>query len=105
MPENISDKTAVVGVGTSAFARDTGKDILALIGDAFVNALADSGLKKTDIDGLIVNMGPNSDQLPQMLGIEVEYGFETWQHGRLSGPSVGLAAMAVNAGLAECILC
>jgi acetyl-CoA acetyltransferase len=101
----LKDRTAIVGVGVSQFARDTGRDRVGLAAEAFKNALDDAGLDKSEIDGLIVNNGPDCDRLAQQLGLEVEYAFQTWAHGRLSASTVQVAAMAVHAGLASTVAC
>ena len=104
--QHLRDKAAVVGVGKSALGRNLGLDALTLMSHAFKAALDDSGLKKEEVDGLIVNTGgAECDRLPQLLGIDVQWSSQTWSHGRMSGVILEWAAMVVHAGLARNVLC
>ena len=57
--KQIKDRVAVVGVGASAQGTFPDSDAYTLSIQAFRNALDDCGLKKSDIDGLIVQ-GPGA---------------------------------------------
>ena len=99
------DQCAVVGVGVSPFSRHTGRTELSLVAEAFRNAVEDAGLERADVDGLIVNMGPDVDRLPQLLGIEVEWAFQTWRHGRLSAQTLQMAGLVAHSGMANYVAC
>jgi acetyl-CoA acetyltransferase len=47
------DKTAVVGIGQTAFERDSGRSVLSLATEASLAALADAGLTVDDVDGIV----------------------------------------------------
>src|SRR5206468_6300055 len=47
------DKTAVVGIGQTAFERDSGRSVLSLATEASLAALADAGLTVEDVDGIV----------------------------------------------------
>ena len=54
MPEQaIKDKTAIVGIGWTAFSRNSGVTTLSLAAEASLKAIADAGLKVQDIDGVV----------------------------------------------------
>ena len=102
---SMRDECAVVGVGVSPFSRHTGRSELSLVAEAFRNAVEDAGLERADVDGLIVNMGPDVDRLPQLLGLEVEWAFQTWRHGRLSAQTVQMAGLVAHSGMANYVAC
>lgn len=64
---------------------------------------SDSGLKREDVDGLIVlSFGSDYDRLLEALGLNVRYAHQGWSHGRFISPTVQFAAMAVAMGMAKC---
>src|SRR6187549_3232906 len=69
--QQIKDRAAVAGVGASPQGTFPDSDPYTLAVQAFRNALDDCGLKKSDIDGLIVQ-GPGNVsfvRMGEMLGI------------------------------------
>src|SRR5690348_3496885 len=54
----IQDQVAIVGVGTTPFSRHSGKSDLGLILEASKNAIADAGITRDDIDGIVGTMLP-----------------------------------------------
>src|ERR1700760_2630666 len=70
---NLRDQTAIVGVGNSSFARRT-PDVspLSLVEEALRMSLDDAGLRRDQIDGLLINistpMGVDYDQTAEALG-------------------------------------
>jgi acetyl-CoA acetyltransferase len=48
----VKDRVAVVGVGFSTIARDTGLTYKQLTAQAVTAALADAGMAPTDVDGV-----------------------------------------------------
>ena len=97
------DKTAVAGVGMK-LGKFPGQTALSLAIDAFKLALDDSGLKREDVDGLIVlSFGSDYDRLLEALGLNVRYAHQGWSHGRFISPTVQFAAMAVAMGMAKAV--
>jgi acetyl-CoA acetyltransferase len=47
------DRSAVVGIGTTEFSRDSGRSVLSLATEAGLKAIADAGLRPEDIDGIV----------------------------------------------------
>lgn len=99
------NKGAVVGVGTSDFAKDTGKTTLRMISEALREALDDCGLQRDDIDGLYVNGGGDFDKLAEQLGLDLSTANQFWTHGRMCAPILQMAALTVAAGLARHVAC
>jgi acetyl-CoA acetyltransferase len=106
---DLRDRAAIVGVGNSAFGRRLMRSPIDLACDAIANALADAGLARTDLDGLIVSfgspIGADGDTLAQVLGLNLRTYNQTWAHGRFTASCIQWAAMIVNAGLANSVAC
>jgi acetyl-CoA acetyltransferase len=106
---------AVTGIGQSEVGRRLGRDPLALTADACLEAIADAGLTRDDIDGLstypggmvpgaVGFSGAGITDVQEMLGLKLD-----WFCGGLELPgqlgSVINACAAVATGLANHVLC
>lgn len=100
---------AIVGVGASEFGRFLPDSQLGLAARAFRAALADSGLDRSDIDGLSLHMGwplgLDYDRVADGLGLNIRYVNQSWTHGRFVTNALQHAALAVSAGLANVVAC
>lgn len=104
MPDRaLSGRTAIVGVGTTTFGKLPGWSAEDIGIWAFNNALADCGLKRSDIDGVIVNRIPDYQKFCQMTGLDPRFVNVTPGQGRMSGATIQLAAMAIASGMCEAI--
>jgi len=90
---------AVVGVGNTAYQAFPGHSADDLGGMALLEALADAGLQSSDIDGLIVNRVSSYEATAATYGIQPQWVAELPTQGRMSGASIQLAALALQAGL------
>jgi acetyl-CoA acetyltransferase len=106
---DIKDRSAIVGVGNSAYGRKLMRSPIDLAADAIANALDDAGLARTGLDGLVVTfgspIGADADTLAQVLGLNLRCYNQSWAHGRFTASAVQWAAMMVNAGLADAVAC
>ncbi len=106
---DLKDRSAIVGVGESAYGRKLMRSAIDLAADAIVGALDDAGLTREQLDGLIVSfgspIGADADTLAQVLGLNLRAYNQTWAHGRFTGSCIQWAAMMVNAGLADAFAC
>src|SRR5262249_35218295 len=60
--ETLKDKAAIVGIGHTEYSRNSGRSEMSLAVEAIRNAIADAGLKPTDIDGIAkYSMDNNSE--------------------------------------------
>ena len=108
---NLQDKTAIVGVGTTEFGaiyRDLDPERsayeLGLI--AFREALKDAGLKRTDVDGVIVSRLPHYGRMCEMIGLRHPRFVNVLPgEGRQSGIALQYAALAVANGMADVVAC
>lgn len=100
---------AIVGVGTTGFADlavkpETPRSAFDLGVDAFTAALADSGLEKSDIDGLLCARIPSYSHLADLMGMRHLKFVNSFEgSGRMSGVALEVAVMAVSTGLAETV--
>jgi len=114
MFENVFEKNvAITGIGQSEIARPSQKTAMQLTADACLQAIADAGLKRSDIDGVACWPGDNNHgdpfspigttALKSALGLNVN-----WHGGGYEGPGplagVINGAMAIAAGLAKNVL-
>jgi len=108
MDYHLSRKAAIVGVGSTRFDKQPGRTGTSFLAEAFAMALGDSGLRREDIDGLIVQIGSpggqDVDRAAEILGIEARFCGQPWAHGMWTGSLVAEAAMAIHCGLADCVL-
>ena len=103
------DKTAIVGIGQSAYGRFLAESQLNLGAIALKAALADAGLKREDIDGIAVHLGwplgVDYDRAAETYGLDLRWVTQTWLHGRFITSMIQQAAMAVACGLANVVAC
>ena len=105
------DSTAIVGVGSTSFAAlwgevDQHRSPFALGAEAFVAALEDSGLKKSDIDGVLVCRIPDYARMCEILGIRYPRFVNVLEAGgRQASLTIQYASMAIQAGLANVVAC
>lgn len=104
----MNSAAAICGLGITEMGR-VYRSEQSLAIDAVHLALADAGLDKSDLDGLIINSGvtPGVDlQLHQALGLQ-ELNVLTYMQGYGSSAAqmIEYAAMAVHTGLANYVCC
>jgi len=103
------DSAAIVGIGYTEFSKNSGVSTLTLGLRAIMAALADAGLRPTDIDGLATFRVGDSvlpTILAQSLGIrDLRYQVDQFGGGSVSHSIVGQAALAIHAGIADTVVC
>ena len=100
---SLRNRVAVIGVGTTAAGTMPGHDAYDLGLIAFKRAMEDCGIKRTQIDGLIVNRIPDYQRFAEIAGMDPQFALVTPGQGRMSGNSIEIAAAAIEAGLAHTI--
>jgi len=100
----LSRKIAVVGVGNAPYGSFPDRDEYSLAAEAFTMALADSGLEKSQIDGIGVCRIPSYARMGEVLGIDPRWTLTLPAHGRMSGISIIEALAALQAGIASTIV-
>ncbi|MGE0797056.1 MAG: thiolase family protein [Lautropia sp.] len=103
-------KSVIAGVGHTAYGKHPGRDRVSLIVEACAAALADAGIEKERVDGVLVKMA-NSEpsilygqRVAEALGLQPDIGCSLDQGGAANIALVSYAAMAIEAGLIETAL-
>ena len=104
---SLRGKAAIVGFSELPTLRNyPGRTTNSLCSEAIRLAIADAGLTKDDVDGLITR---GTDVVPTGLaeyyGLKVSFNTGVTQHGSSGAHSVALAAAAINSGLANTVVC
>lgn len=102
-------QAAIAGIGCTEFSRDSGVSVFTLAARAVKAAIADAGLELSDIDGF-ATFGPNDSISPNLLApalgvTNMHYYVDQWLGGSVSLSVLGQAALAVSAGVADCVVC
>ena len=103
MPVGLRGKVAVVGVGRTAYGRFPGFSSEDLGIWALDNALADAGLSRSDVDGLIVSRIPDYQLFCEMTNINPRFANVTPGQGWMSGATIELAVLAVASGMCNVV--
>ncbi|MCT9931331.1 lipid-transfer protein [Planotetraspora sp. A-T 1434] len=106
--QSLSGRTAVAGIGTTEFSKESGRSELQLAAEAVFAALDDAGLQPSDVDGMVTYTQDTNQEIAvaREAGIgdlsffsRVEYG------GGAACGTVLHAAMAVATGAAHTVVC
>jgi acetyl-CoA acetyltransferase len=105
----LKDQTAIVGVGATPYYRrgeSAPQTPMELAGKAVIAALGDAGLTVDDLDGFaLYSMGFDTSLFAQWLGVpDVKFTAMLTGGGGGAAGSVGLAAAAIVAGIADCVV-
>jgi len=101
-------QAAIVGIGCTEYSRSSEVSAFALAARAVKAAVADAGLELSDVDGLCT-FGPDDGLSPsylaQALGIEsMNFFLDHKLGGSIAMSVIGQAALAVSAGVADCVV-
>jgi acetyl-CoA acetyltransferase len=101
-------KGAIVGLGVTPMGKIYGRRSVDFAAEAIALALADAGLQKIDIDGLLINANIPNDMDPRtqmMLGLEnLNLINVMTAYGSTAGSMMQYACMAIREGLAKTIV-
>jgi acetyl-CoA acetyltransferase len=104
----ISGAAAIAGIGATEFSKDSGRSELQLAAEATAAALADAGLSRSDVDGLVtfVMDGNAEIAVARELGLgDLRFFSQVGYGGGAACATVQQAALAVAAGIAEVVVC
>ena len=108
MSAELRDRAAIVGIGETAYSKDSGKTELALACEAIKKAAADAGIPVSEIDGLVrYDMDPVDEvALTSHLGLTNLRWMSHTGYGGTGGNAVVVhAAAAIAAGVADTVVC
>jgi acetyl-CoA acetyltransferase len=105
----LSSRAAITGLGMTELGRVYGRSATDLAADAVLRALADAGLAKSELDGLLINAGISQGVdlgLAQAVGLRgLALQTQMNGYGSSAGQMIGYATLAVAAGLAKHVAC
>jgi acetyl-CoA acetyltransferase len=99
----LSNRAAIIGVGNTAYGSFPELDEYGLGARALKAALDDSGVEKSEIDGLVVCRIPYYARMGEVLGIDPHWSITLPPHGRMSGIGLIEAALAIATGQARMV--
>ena len=102
------DAGAIVGIGATEFSKESGRSDLQLAIEACEAAIADAGLQSSQVDGMVTfTQDTNPEiEIAKNLGVGELSFFSRIHHG--GGAACGTiqqAVLAVNAGVADYVVC
>ena len=106
IPKYLRDKYAIVGVGETPYTRGSGKTTRAMGTFAVRAAMADAGLKNTEIDGMLSYQSGDSTFAPMIagdLGIRLNFYMDVFGGGSSTEALVGIAIGVIEAGLCKTV--
>ena len=98
---------AIAGIGQTEFSKDSGRSELQLAVEAVHAAILDAGLTPGDVDGMVTFQQDANDELDiaRSIGIpEIRWTARTPFGGGGASATIQLAAAAVDAGMADCVV-
>ena len=103
---SLREKGAVTGVGETEYMRGTDRTPLSLQLEASLNAIADAGLKPTDIDGVIpYGPGAVAEDFVTNFGIpDLRFSATTPMGGASAVAAIQCAMAAIEAGICNHVL-
>jgi acetyl-CoA acetyltransferase len=104
----LKDAAAIVGIGATEFSKSSGRSELRLACEAVQAAIEDAGLRPDQIDGMVTYTADTNPEIEiaRDLGIGELSFFSRIHHG--GGAACGTvqqAVLAVNAGVADYVVC
>ena len=108
----LKDKVAIVGIGKTAQGTIEGSSAMGLGIEAFKNAIADAGIEKDEVDGILTHPGTTSPEgaghylrFAENVGINPRIATSFTMGGGSGGALVEYGAMAIANGMATYVAC
>src|ERR1700757_1659439 len=102
----LTDKYCIVGVGETAYTKDSGRTTRAMAVEAVRNAMRDAGLTASQVNGMLSYHGGDSCVSPEVaadLGIRLDFYMDCSGGGSSTEALVGLAIGAIEVGMCETV--
>ena len=103
---SISNKAAIVGIGSTRFSKDSGRPELDMAAEAILAALDEAGLVPDDIDGIVTHTDDAADEIAisRTLGIDNLTFFGQCRWDGAGCAMIMRAAIGVAAGMANYVV-
>lgn len=107
---SLRGKVAVIGIGLSAVGKVPGRSPLSLAAEAAANALADAGVAKSEVDGVLSSHAFASPfhrfsvAFSEYLGIRPTFSNTLQVSGATAATMFSIGAAAIHGGLAKVVL-
>ena len=105
---SFTGNTAIVGIGATEFSKDSGRSELRLATEAVDHALRDAGIEPAEVDGMVTFSSDTNPEIEiaRSLGMGELSFFSRIHYGGGAGcGTIQQAAMAVQAGVADVVVC
>src|SRR5215468_9692502 len=102
----LTDKYCIVGVGETAYTKDSGRTTRAMAVEAVRNAMRDAGLQASQVNGMLSYHGSDSCVSPEVasdLGIRLDFYMDCSGGGSSTEALIGLATGAIEVGMCETV--
>src|SRR2546422_9443770 len=103
---SLKDKYCIVGIGETEYSRNSGRTTRAMAVEAVKNAMADAGLGKDDVDGMMSYQSGDStvgNWVAPDLGIRLNFYMDVFGGGSSTEALVGLAMGAIESGMCKTV--
>src|SRR5499425_3738477 len=103
---NLKDKYCIVGVGETEYSRSSKRSTRAMAVDAIGKAMADAGLGKDVVDGMMSYQGGDStpaNWVSADLGLRLDFYMDVFGGGSSTEALIGLAIGAIEAGMCHTV--
>ena len=107
MSHELRGSVAIVGVGLAGLGEAPGRSALEILAEAAYRAIADAGLKKADVDGLLAVTAAHAAPtlaVGEYMGIRPKFSDSNYIGGSSFVSHLIPAALALNAGLCDVAL-
>src|SRR5438270_106272 len=102
----LTDQYCIVGVGETAYTKDSGRTTRAMAVEAVRNAMRDAGLQASQVNGMLSYHGGDSCVSPEVasdLGIRLDFYMDCSGGGSSTEALIGLATGAIEVGMCETV--
>ncbi len=103
---SLKDKYCIVGIGETEYSRNSGRSTRAMAVEAVKNAMADAGLGKDGVDGMMSYQGGDStpsNWVSPDLGLRLNFYMDVLGGGSSTEALIGLAMGAIETGMCRTV--
>lgn len=104
----LGGRAAIAGIGATEFSKDSGRSEMSLACESVAAAIADAGLRPSDVDGMVTYSTDNNPdvEIARHVGIgELRHFSRVHYGGGAACGTIVQAAMAVATGVADVVVC